>query len=62
LFYGSLSQILIFLTTIGYGLAALYYLDASERLTAKFKRQLIVIMCAILLVVVLLSDWTGTTV
>lgn len=62
LFYGSVSQILIFLTTIGYTLAALYYLDASERLTAGFQRQLLAIMCAILLIVVVLSDWTGATV
>lgn len=62
LFYGSVPQILVFLTTIGYGLAALYYLDASERLTNKFKRQLLVFMCGILLVVIVLSDWTGATV
>lgn len=62
LFYGSVPQILIFLTTIGYGLAALYYLDASERLSERFKRQLLVIMGAILLIVIALSDWTGSTV
>lgn len=62
LFYGSVSQILIMLTTIGYGLAALYYMDATERLTPSFQRQLIAIMCAILLIVIVLSDWRGTTV
>ncbi|MBI2285547.1 hypothetical protein HYU82_01845 [Candidatus Saccharibacteria bacterium] len=62
LFYGSVPQILIFLTTIGYGLAALYYLDGTERLTDRFKRQLLVIMSAILLIVIVLSDWTGATV
>lgn len=62
LFYGSVPQILALLTTIGYGLAALYYLDASERLSSRFKRQLLTIMGAILLVVIALSDWTGATV
>jgi hypothetical protein len=62
LFYGSVPQILIFLTTIGYGLAALYYLDASERLSQRFQRQLLVIMGAIILIVIALSDWTGSTV
>src|SRR5574337_843235 len=38
LFYGSVSQVLIFLTTIGYGLAALYYLDATERLSAGYRQ------------------------
>src|SRR3990167_7968368 len=62
LFYGSVPQILILLTTIGYSLAALYYLDASERLTDRFKRQLLAIMGAILFVVIALSNLTGSTV
>ena len=62
LFYGSISQILIILTTIGYGLAALYYLDATEKLTKVLRRQLLAIMCLILLIVIVLSDWTGATV
>lgn len=62
LFYGSVSQILIFLTTIGYSLAALYYLDASEKLTASLQKQLFAIMFAILFIVIILSDWTGATV
>jgi len=62
LFYGSVPQILVILTTIGYGLAALYYLDASGKLTASFQRQLLMIMGAILLVVLVLSDWTGATI
>ena len=62
LFYGNVAQIIIFLTTIGYGLGALYYLDANDRLTVLVKRELVAIMCAIVLVVIVLSDWTGTTV
>lgn len=62
LFYGSVAQIIVILTTIGYGLAALYYLDSHDRLTALLERQLLAIMFAILLIVVVLSDWTGVTV
>jgi hypothetical protein len=62
LFYGSIAQITVIMTTVGYGLAALYYLDASNRLTKLMQRQLIAIMLAILLVVLILSDWTGVTV
>lgn len=62
LFYGSVAQIIIFLTVIGYGLAALYYLDASEKLNRGLQRQLVVIMLAILVIVVVFSDWTGSTV
>ena len=62
LFYGTIAQIIVILTTIGYGLAALYYLDATERLTALLQRQLLGIMGVILLIVIVLSDWTGATV
>lgn len=62
IFFGSVAQIIMILTTVGYGLAALYYLDASDRLTATMERQLLSIMGAILLILVALSDWAGATV
>lgn len=62
LFYGSVAQIIVILTTIGYGLAAIYYLDATEKLNRSLSRQLLLFMGAILLIVFLLSDWTGATV
>lgn len=62
LFYGTIAQIIVFLTTIGYCLAGLYYLDATERLTPSLQRQMLGIMTAILVIVVVLSDWTGSTV
>lgn len=62
LFYGTVAQIIVILTTVGYGLAALYYLEANDRLNAVLERQLLAIMFAILLIIVVLSDWTGVTV
>ena len=62
LFYGSVPQILVILTTIGYGLAAFYYLDATDKLSVRLQRQLLGIMCVILVIVLVLSDWTGATV
>jgi len=62
LFYGSIAQIIVIMTVIGYGLAAMYYLDAVDRLTGLMQRQMLAIMCAILLIVLVLSDWTGTTI
>jgi hypothetical protein len=62
LFYGSIAQIIVILTNIGYGLAALYYLEAKGRLTLPLQRQLFAIMVAILLIVIIFSDWTGSTV
>jgi hypothetical protein len=62
LFYGSIAQIIVILTNLGYGLAALYYLEAKGRLTVSLQRQLLVLMFAILCIVILFSDWTGSTV
>jgi hypothetical protein len=62
LFYGSIAQIIVILTNVGYCLAALYYLDAKDRLTITLQRQLLAIMCAILFIVIVLSDWAGSTV
>lgn len=62
LFYGTIPQIIVILTTLGYSLAALYYLEATERLNKSIKRQLLIIVLAVLAVIVVLSDWTGSTV
>lgn len=62
LFYGLVAQIIIILTTVGYGIAALYYMDATEKLTSSFEKQALGLMLAILIIVVALSDWSGTTI
>lgn len=62
LFYGNVAQIIVLLTTIGYSLAALYYLDSVERLSRAIRRQLLAIMSAIVVIVIILSDWTGSTI
>lgn len=61
LFYGTIAQIIVILTTIGYGLAALYYLDATERLPRRLERQMLGIMAAILVIIIVFSNWTGST-
>jgi hypothetical protein len=62
LFYGSVAQIILILTNIGYSLAAMYYLEAKGRLNLNLKRYLLTIMCAILVIIVVLSDWSGATI
>jgi len=62
LFYGLVAQIIVILTVVGYCLAALYYLESNDRLTTRLRRQLVGIMIMILVLVVALSDWTGTTI
>jgi hypothetical protein len=57
LFYGVVAQPTLLLTTLGYGLAVLYYLDHHDRLGQAVRRQFIFIMIAIILVVLTFSDW-----
>jgi hypothetical protein len=59
LFYGGISQPVLLLVTIGFGLASLYYLDHRGRLNKNLSRQLIFIMLAIVVIVVVRSRWGG---
>ncbi len=57
LFYSQVSQPTLLLSTIGYGLAVIYYLDHYDRLSKGTRRQFVFIMMAIILVVLAFSDW-----
>jgi len=57
LFYGVLSQVSLLLTVIGYGLATLYYLEQNDRLSILLRRQFVFIMVAIVVIVLIFSDW-----
>ncbi|MEK7594769.1 MAG: hypothetical protein AAB436_03975 [Patescibacteria group bacterium] len=57
LYYRGVAQTTLLLSTIGYGMAVLYYLDHNDRLSKGIRRQFIFIMVAIVLVVLAFSDW-----
>ena len=58
LFYHSLiAQPTLILSTLGYGLAVLYYFDHEGKLSTGLKRQFEFIMIAILVVILTFSDW-----
>jgi hypothetical protein len=57
LFYGFISQPALLLTTIGYGLAGLYYFDHHGKLNALLRRQFVFLMFAIIVVIIMFSDW-----
>ncbi len=57
LFYRGVAQPTLLLSTLGYGMAVLYYLDHNDRLSKGVRRQFIFIMAAIVLVVLAFSDW-----
>lgn len=57
LFYSGLAQPTLLLSALGYGLAVLYYFDHGGRLSKTVRREFIFVMIAIVLVVLMLSDW-----
>lgn len=57
LFFGPVSQPAVVLSVLGFGLSALYYLDQHDRLARSIKRQILLGMFALLLVIIVFSDW-----
>lgn len=57
LFYGVIAQPTLLLTVLGFGLGGLYYLQETDRLSIPFRRQIVFIMMAVIVVVLVLSDW-----
>lgn len=55
LFYRGVAQPTLLLSTLGYGLAALYYLDHTGRLNKGLRRQFVFIMIAVVLLVLSFS-------
>ena len=62
LFYSVVAQPTLLLSTLGYGLAVLYYLDHNDRLSKGARRQFVFIMVAIVVVVLAFSDWSDKVV
>ena len=57
LFYGIFAQPTVLLTSIGYGVGAIYYWDHNDKLTKNLQRQFVLIMTLIVLIVLIFSDW-----
>lgn len=59
LYYKVISQPALILTVVGYGMAALYYLQHKDRLSKGVQRQFISLMVAVVLFILIFSDWSG---
>lgn len=62
LYYGFLAQPVLLLSILSYGLGALYYLDNFDKLSDLVKREILLIMSAVIIVIVLFSSWGDKTV
>lgn len=59
LYYKFVSQPALILTVVGYGMAALYYLQHKDRLSKGVRRQFVSLMVAVVLFILIFSDWSG---
>ncbi len=57
LFYGPAAQPAIFLSILAYGLAGLYYLSETDKLSKLVQRQLVFVMVSVVGVLIALSNW-----
>jgi hypothetical protein len=57
IYYRFLAQPTILLSVFGYGLAVLYYLDHNDKLSKNMRRQFVLVMIAVFLVILTFSNW-----
>lgn len=57
LYYMTIAQPVLLLTVLGFGLGGLYYLRDSDKLSDFLRRQIVLIMVAVVVVVFMFSDW-----
>jgi hypothetical protein len=57
LFYSHIAQPTLLISVIGYGLASLYYLHEHDRLSSLVRRQIVLVMVAVIFIVLAFSDW-----
>ncbi len=57
IFYSFLAQPTLVLSALGFGLGALYYLDHFDKLSKAIRRQIVIVLITIVIVVLVFSDW-----
>ena len=62
IFYGPIAQPALLLSVLGYGLASIYYLEHIGKLTNNIRWQFIGVMTAVVLFLIIFSDWSDKTI
>jgi hypothetical protein len=60
--YGPIAQPALLISVLSYGLAAMYYLEHTDRLTKNIRRQFIAVMFMAVLFLIIFSEWSDKTV
>jgi hypothetical protein len=62
IYYGPIAQPALVLSVIGYGMAAMYYLEHKDKLTVLLRRQFVAVMAIVILFLIIFSDWSDITI
>ena len=62
IFYGPIAQPALLLSVLAYGLAAMYYLEHTDRLTKNIRRQFIAVMLMVVIFLIVFSEWSDKTI
>jgi hypothetical protein len=62
IFYGPVAQPALLLSVLGYGLASIYYLEHTDKLSNNVRRQFIAVMFTVVLFIIIFSDWSDKTI
>lgn len=62
LFVGPIAQPALLLSSLGFGLAGLYYLEKNDRLSSVIRQQIILTMFAIVFIIIVFSKWGDKTI
>jgi hypothetical protein len=57
LFIGPVAQAAIIIVSTGYSVAGLYYLERNDRLSSLARRQIVFSLFALILLIIIFSDW-----
>lgn len=57
IFYSVVAQPALLLTAIGFGLGSLYYLHESDKLSVFYRREIVIMILFVILIVLVASDW-----
>ena len=57
LYYGFISQPMLILSVLGTGIATLSYLENNDRLSIFVRREILLVMSAVVIIVLLFSSW-----
>lgn len=62
IFYGPIAQPALLMTVLGYGLASIYYLQHTDKLSANIRRQFVAVIGIVVLFLIVFSDWSDKTI